>query len=327
MYFRVFFKSRWASVFYVLLFAFHVQAAVTIDNTSSKGAFNAAGVLQMTWSHTVGSGASRALYVSVSTRALFPFPSVRAGQVSYGGQPLTAVGTVFSPNSVNAVEMFRMINPPTGTANIIVNFIAVSDYALGGSVSFTGVSQTTPNGAFFSASGTNAAPVVLVTDSVAGDLVFDTLAVSPSAVFVAAGANQTERWDGQGFFGNAFDIGAGSTEPAAAMTTMSWITSNPDNWALGAVAVKQFVITAASVSVSGRLTTPNGRAVSNARVTMTGADGAPRSAVTSPFGYYRFEGVTVGETYIFTVESKQFSFAPQAVYIGEERSDLDFIVK
>jgi hypothetical protein len=87
------------------------------------------------------------------------------------------------------------------------------------------------------------------------------------------------------------------------------------------------VTTAASVSVSGRLSAPNSRGVSNARVTMTGSDGVTRFAITNPFGYYRFENVQVGETYTFSVESKQYSFAPQAVYIGEERNDLDFLLK
>jgi len=339
MYFRVFFKSRPALLFCLLLFTFHIQAAITIDNTSSNGAFNAAGVTTLTWSHQVANGSNKALFVGVSTSTTtlpVGVPTNRVASVTYDGIALTRVGTAISPNSLQTSEIFRLVNPPNGNYAVVVTFATVPvvgnpfvNYAVGGAISLQGVSQATPNGTFFPGSGVTATPIVLVTDSVAGDLVLDTLAVSPSAVFIAPGANQTERWDGQGFFGNAFDIGAGSTETAtSALTTMSWITSNPDNWALGAVAVKQqLVVTAASVSVSGRLTTQSGRAVANARVTLTGADGAPRAAVTSPFGYYRFEGVPAGETYLFAVESKQYGFAPQAVYIGEERNDLDFIVK
>jgi hypothetical protein len=338
MYFRVFFKSLSVFAFCLLLFAFHAQAAITIDNTSSNGAFNVAGVTSLTWTHETGAGSNRALFVGVSTSTTslpVGVPTERVASVTYNGVALTRVGTAISPNSLNTSEIFRLVNPPSGANPVEVTLASVPiignpfvNYVVGGSISLQGVSQLMPNGAFFPASGTNDTPTVIVTDSVSGDLVLDTLAVSPSAVFVAPGTGQIERWDGQTFFGNAFDIGAGSTEFATpAVTTSNWIMSAPDNWALGAVAVRQFVVTAASVSVSGRLIAPNARGVGNARVKMIGADGAARYALTNPFGYYRFENVQVGEAYTFIVESKQYSFAPQAVFIGEERNDLDFTAK
>lgn len=338
MYFRAFFKSLPALAFCFLFFTLHVQAAITIDNTSSNGVFNVAGVTTLTWTHETGAGSNKALFVGVSTSTTtlpVGVPTERVASVTYNGVALTRVGTAISPNSLNTSEIFRLVNPPSGANTVEVTLASVPvignpfvNYVVGGAISLQGVSQAMPNGAFFPASGTSDSPTVIVTDSVNGDVVLDTLAVSPSAVFVAPGAGQVERWDGQTFFGNAFDVGAGSTEfVMPALTTSNWIMSAPDNWALGAVAVRQFVITAASVSVSGRLTAPNSRGVGNARVKMTGADGATRYALTNPFGYYRFENVQVGETYTFSVESKQYGFAPQAVYIGEERSDLDFILK
>lgn len=335
MYFRVFFKSLSVLTFCLLLFAFHAQAAITIDDTSANGVFNVAGVTSLTWTHETGAGSNRALFVGVSTSTTslpVGVPSERVASVTYNGVALTRVGTAISPNSLNTSEIFRLVNPPSGANPVEVTLASVPiignpfvNYVVGGSISLQGVSQLMPNGAFFPASGTNDMPTVIVTDSVNGDLVLDTLAVSPSAVFVAPGAGQIERWDGQTFFGNAFDIGAGSTEFATpALTTSNWIMSAPDNWALGAVAVRQFVVTAASVPVSGRLIAPNARGVGNARVKMIGADGAARYALTNPLGYYRFENVQVGEAYTFIVESKQYSFAPQAVFIGEERNDLDF---
>jgi len=338
MYFRFFFKSLSALPFCLLLFALNVQAAITIDNTSSNGAFNVAGVTTLSWTHVTGAGSNKALFVGVSTSTTtipVGVPTNRVASVTYNGMALTRVGTAISPNSLQTSEIFRLVNPPNGNHPVVVTFATVPvvgnpfvNYAVGGAISLQGVSQTTPNGTFFSAAGTNDTPTVPVTDGVAGDLVLDTLAVSPTAVFVAPGAGQIERYDGQGFFGNAFDIGAGSTEPATlGLTTMSWIMTSPDNWALGAVTIKQLVSSAASVSVGGRLTTPDGRAVSRARIRMTGADGVSRSALTNPFGYYRFESVPAGATYTFIIESKQYDFAPQAVFIGEERNDLDFIVK
>ena len=338
MYFRAFFKSLSVLTFCFVFFALHAQAAITIDNTSSNGAFNVAGVTTVSWTHETGAGANRALFVGVSTSTTtlpVGVPTERVASVTYNGIALTRVGTAISLNSLNTSEIFRLVNPPSGANTVQVTLASVPiignpfvNYVVGGAISLAGVSQGIPNGAFFSSAGTNDSPTVIVTDSAVGDLVLDTLAVSPSAVFIAPGAGQIERWDGQVFFGNAFDIGAGSTEfVTSTPTTSNWIMSAPDNWALGAVTVRQFITTAASVSVSGRLIAPNSRGVSGARVKMTGASGAARYAVTNPFGYYRFENVQVGEVYTFSVESKQYDFAPQSVLIGEERNDLDFIAK
>lgn len=342
MRFRTFFKSRclvFLLFFFFLLFASpQARAAITIDNTSSNGAFNVSGITSLSWMHSTGTGTNRALFVGVSTATTtlpVGVPTNRVASVTYNGIALTRVGTAISPNSLNTSEIFRLTNPSSGTNTILVTFATVPvagnpfvNYAVGGAISLQGVSQTTPNGGFFSASGTNSAPTVTVTDSVAGDLVLDTLAASPTAVFVAPNAAQTEQWDGQTFFGNAFDIGAGSTKPATGVTTtMNWITSNADNWALGATAVKQFVTTAAAVTIGGRVTTQSGRGLANARVRLTGADGAPRYAVTSPFGYYLFENVQAGENYTISVEAKQYTFAPQIVAVGEELRELNFVAE
>ncbi len=83
--------------------------------------------------------------------------------------------------------------------------------------------------------------------------------------------------------------------------------------------------TAANVSVSGRVLTDTGRGLRNAIVTMTDANGNIRTAGTNTFGYYRFVDVGVGETYIFAVNSKQYTFAPQVLNITEDLSDLNFI--
>ncbi|MGI8639174.1 MAG: carboxypeptidase regulatory-like domain-containing protein [Pyrinomonadaceae bacterium] len=84
--------------------------------------------------------------------------------------------------------------------------------------------------------------------------------------------------------------------------------------------------TAASVSVSGRvLSAANGRGVFGARVTLVDANGATRYAMTNPFGYYRFNEVAAGETYIFTATHKRYQFAPQVVSVTEELTELNFV--
>lgn len=312
------------------MLAAQVRAAVVIDNTGSGGAFDTVGVTTLTFSHTVGNEASRALFVGVSTSntVLGTFPLARVTGVTYNGQTLTRIGTQLSLDFRNAVEMFRLINPPSGTSDITVNLIAGSaNYVVVGATSFSGVSQTAPNGAFTSASGNSKFPTLVVTDSAAGDIVLDALAASPNALFFVPGAGQDLRYNGSPFFSNAFNVGAGSTEAAVSPVTMSWEMTNADNWALGAIAVKALVPTAAAVSVSGRITSPFGSGINRARVILTDSNGETRTAFTNPFGYFRFENVSAGETYVFDVKAKHNSFTPQVLVINEETNELNFIAE
>lgn len=84
------------------------------------------------------------------------------------------------------------------------------------------------------------------------------------------------------------------------------------------------VVTSASVSVSGRVLSPRGRGVARATVFLTGADGSRHSASTNHFGYYRFEQVDIGQTYVFHVFSKKYLFLPHVITINEETDNLNF---
>ena len=81
--------------------------------------------------------------------------------------------------------------------------------------------------------------------------------------------------------------------------------------------------TAAGVSISGRITTPNGNGLRNAIITLTDSTGNVRTARTGTFGYYRFEDVEAGQTYIFSIFSKRYRFAPQVVTIIEDFEELN----
>ena len=69
---------------------------------------------------------------------------------------------------------------------------------------------------------------------------------------------------------------------------------------------------AAGVDVSGRVLTPGGQGLRNAQVTITNAAGVTRTVTTTSFGYYRFEGIATGDTYLIGVSSNRYRFAPQA---------------
>jgi hypothetical protein len=48
-------------------------------------------------------------------------------------------------------------------------------------------------------------------------------------------------------------------------------------------------------------------------------------ARTTTFGYYRFDDVQIGGSYIFTVSSKRYEFAAMVRTITEETDDLNFL--
>ncbi|MFN0139258.1 MAG: DUF4394 domain-containing protein [Pyrinomonadaceae bacterium] len=83
--------------------------------------------------------------------------------------------------------------------------------------------------------------------------------------------------------------------------------------------------TAAGVTVSGRAFTPEGYGLRNAIVTITDSMGVNKTARTSSFGYYTFEGIEVGGTYVVTVSSKRYSFSPRTITVNDAVTDLDFI--
>lgn len=84
--------------------------------------------------------------------------------------------------------------------------------------------------------------------------------------------------------------------------------------------------TAAGVSVSGRATSA-GQGLANIIVTLANANGDIWMARTGPFGYYRFDQVPVGNTYLLTASSKQYLFSnsPRVISVHDEISDMDLI--
>jgi hypothetical protein len=96
----------------------------------------------------------------------------------------------------------------------------------------------------------------------------------------------------------------------------------------GGWGIEFFGPTAANVTLSGRVTTAEGNGLRNARVTITGDSlERPLTTTTGTFGYYQFEGLEAGQTYLVTVGSKRFTFqAPSRVItLVDNVSDFDFI--
>jgi hypothetical protein len=92
--------------------------------------------------------------------------------------------------------------------------------------------------------------------------------------------------------------------------------------------VQAMGVSAAAVNVGGRVTNTSGSGLSNVVVSIAGGSlSAPIYTRTSPFGYYMFEGIPAGETYVVTVSSKQYTFNPSSriIEVQDSISDADFV--
>lgn len=86
--------------------------------------------------------------------------------------------------------------------------------------------------------------------------------------------------------------------------------------------------TAADVSLSGRISNTSGQGIRNIRVMIYGGNLAePRTVLTGSFGYFRFDGLRVGETYVVSVNGKRYLFqnSTRIVTLVDEIADVDFV--
>ena len=355
---------NYAVTLFLLCFAAlaaQTQAQVVVDSRSGSGAFSNTVITNLNWTHTVGSGLNRALFVTISVTnqvatapvctpapcpiALPTIPTAIFGNptlsVTDNGVNMTLVTEFGSSTPTDAVytAIYRLVNPPPGANNIAVTFTpGVGTHVSGNSVSFNGVDQLTPtiNPTGNSLAGNSPSVTVSGSGVTANDMVLDVLASTPNAGFFLEGAGQTVCTDamdettctrGRRFFFYAYDVGASSTEQGDPLgVTMSWTMSAIQRWAMSAVVVKAAApLTAASVSVSGRVVSGKGRGVYRAGVSLTNTTtGEIKYASTNSSGYYRFPDVSVGATYILEVRHKVYNFTPQVVTVLDEVENLDF---
>lgn len=103
------------------------------------------------------------------------------------------------------------------------------------------------------------------------------------------------------------------------------------NFAVGRIAggwgLEFLAPTASDVSIAGRVLSDTGRGIRGARVIVTGNSLAtPISVMTGANGRYTVPGLTAGETYVVTVQSRRFVFeAPSRVItLNDNVTDADF---
>jgi hypothetical protein len=91
--------------------------------------------------------------------------------------------------------------------------------------------------------------------------------------------------------------------------------------------VNGFGPTAANAAISGRIVTANGSGIRNVIIQMTSGTGETKYAYSSSFGYYKFNDLPVGQTYVLSVLAKKYSFAnpTRVINLNEDLSGEDFV--
>lgn len=87
----------------------------------------------------------------------------------------------------------------------------------------------------------------------------------------------------------------------------------------------ELIPTAASVAVSGQVLDRNRNGVANAVVTIEGTNGSRVTARTSTFGYFSFDSVLAGESYVVSVSSKRCGFEPMLISPTEDILGLEIM--
>ena len=186
-----------------------------------------------TFGHTIGSNEHRILLVGSAT-----FNGIGVDAATFAGVDMELVGTDVSA-TVRA-RLYRMVNPPAGLNNAIMDWDANTQWAVG-AVSYDGVDPIS-FGTVVTAIGNSATPSV-VAASAAGELVVDSVAYRAGSSNLNPGALQTERIDTGSAAGDTVGHGQ-SEEPGQAAVTMSWtITAGVARWAIVSVPLKPFTST------------------------------------------------------------------------------------
>ncbi len=84
--------------------------------------------------------------------------------------------------------------------------------------------------------------------------------------------------------------------------------------------------TAAGISVSGRVLNTSGKGLRNATVVITDRIGNRRTASTGSFGYYLFEGLDAGQSYVLGVTARRYRAATRSINLSESLDGLNFFL-
>lgn len=231
---------------------------------------------------------------------------------STGAVALTDLDT---GNAIPNVAIARTIVDPSNSNTAYVTLSAFGQFPVWRTAN---LSSATPTWTNASGSGLNALPLVPVNAIVVDPLDPARLYVGTD-IGVYTSADSGANWlpYGTGLPRVAvFDIAITNALPRQ----LRIATHGRGLWQAAAIVAP----TAAGVSITGRVTDTGGAGIRGAIVRLTAPDGTVLSAATSSFGYYRFEDVEPGQSYVATVSSRRYRFESRLINVSENVADLNF---
>lgn len=183
-----------------------------------------------TISYVTPTGSNQVLFAGVVSRRTVS----NITGATHAGNTMTAVEAESFLNPI-ATRLFYIVNPTSGTNNVVVDFVGA---ALADSIviwTCSGVDTASPIRAFASATGTGTAVTVTVSGVQTGDVVLDIFGTDVATTNPTIGANQTNLNTGN----DGAELGWGaSQQPGSDGGVMSWTTSLSQEWSISAVAIK-----------------------------------------------------------------------------------------
>ncbi len=228
-------KSKLVFTAAFAIFLNNSEAAVTVDNVVGNFVAASGSTTTQTLSNfSVGSGANRLLTVFVAGEGLTSVTSV-----TYGGVGLTQAAfatTNAATGSVDAASIWYLLNPASGTGNIVANTTNSGSGWHLSAASFADVAQQAPSSQtnFDNATGSGNTNVTF-TQALGDGLIVDVFDRNNDQATVTAGAGQTPIFaDGESNNGGYTVAASYQIGNFAANESASWSTSGNSEWAQSA---------------------------------------------------------------------------------------------
>lgn len=166
---------------------------ITYDAAGSSS--ETAATTSITFSHTIGSGKNRVLLVGTHVEMGGNTENAVTG-VTYGGVALTKIRHRYDNTNANAarVEMWSLLNPASGTANVVVSYAISVNRAFACSVSYSNVYQVAAINTSTDDVVSSASPSISITPTVTNTRIVGLFGIDGVASTVSGlGSSQVQR--------------------------------------------------------------------------------------------------------------------------------------
>jgi hypothetical protein len=274
----------------------------------------------LTWAHTVPVGLQYGILIVGVELWDTAGANNQVNSITYAGQNLTLRRrSAYSGGGCpNRVEVWYLLNPPTGANNVVVT-LSEAFPLRANAITLSGVDQSTPFSTDTEANGTAAAGPYGTSVTIAsnpGELVVDftgTNNYNNTNPTMTVGAGQTSLQETEGGAGTIFCSIGSSSEPGAISNTMTWTATatGQGRWVAIALALRPFIITSAR-AIKYILD------VSDGNVTLRDDQGA----IVDPWDVEPDEWMNLNIPDLPTgVETDSFVDDPKKIYIEEAEYD------